>query len=101
MEERGMRERSNHADHAVDARTQFIAFLEHIWMDNTEEDALAMWEQRVLYGREEAGRDLAALDSMVANPPTDLVALMEEHGWIHLVHRPDRDTMTPYSFEEY
>ena len=56
--------------------------LQFIWMDNTEGEALVQWRHRVRDFREEAERELACLDEIVADPPRDLVSMLNEDGWI-------------------
>lgn len=83
------------------ALPRFREFLEHVWMDNTEEEAMKLWRYRVEVSPELAQVDLEAIDAIVADPPADLPAIMGEHGWIHLHHRPDDETVVPYSQDEH
>lgn len=80
---------------------RFRDFLRFIWMDNTEDEALAQWRRRVHDFPEEAERDLVCLDEIVADPPPDVVAMLNEDGWVILSHEPDPQTILPYTSEEY
>lgn len=84
-----------------DAREQFRGLLVELFVDNTEEEAFALWRRKVDNHPQRARESLAVLDAIVAEPPSDLVELMEHDGWIHLLHRPDEDTLTPYSYDEH
>ena len=82
-------------------RERFRALIRALFADNTEEEALALWRYDVENRPQQARETLAVLDAILADPPPDLVELMENDGWIHLVHRPDEWTATPYSHDEY
>jgi hypothetical protein len=82
------------------ALTRFRAFLEQVFMDNTEDEAMTLWRYRVEVSPELAQADLEAIEAIVADPPADLSAILAEHGWIHLHHRPDDETVIPYSQDE-
>ena len=76
------------------------AFLEEMWSDNTEEEAELLWKRRVLRTPQYAADALVALNATIAQPPANLREILEEHGQINLMRRPDHDTVTPYTFEE-
>jgi hypothetical protein len=80
---------------------RFREFLQFIWKDNTADEALGQWRRRVHDFPEEAERDLACLDEIVANPPPDVVAMLNEDGWVILVHEPDPQTVVAFTPEEY
>jgi hypothetical protein len=82
-------------------RERFRGLLKDLFVDNTEDEAFALWRYTAAHVPDRAREDLAILDAVLDDPPADLVALMEQDGWIHLVHRPDDHTATPYSFDEY
>jgi hypothetical protein len=80
---------------------RFRGFLQFLWMDNTEDEALVQWRHRIHDFPEEAERDLACLDEIVADPPPDLVSILNEDGWVILSHQPDPETVVDYTPEEY
>jgi hypothetical protein len=82
------------------ALARFREFLEQVFSDNTEDEAMTLWRYRVEVSPELAKADLDAIDAIVADPPDDLAAILAEDGWIHLHHRPDDETVTPYSQDE-
>jgi hypothetical protein len=82
-------------------RERFRELLTGLFVDNTVDEALELWRYRVEHTPHVALQQLVVLDEILAGPPPDLVELMEADGWIHLFHRPDKSTLTPYSFEEY
>ena len=84
----------------ADALARVRDFLKQIWIDNTEEEAAAVWRRRVEINPAWAERSLAALDAVLADPPDDLRQELERHGWISLYHRPDPSTVTPYTQAE-
>jgi hypothetical protein len=79
----------------------FVDFLERIWMDNTEEEALFQWQRMVknfpLYARDY----LYCIDAVIANPPENLVEIMEDRGWLILSYNYDQPDERPYTDEEY
>lgn len=80
----------------------FREFLRAIWMDNTEEEALRQWQVKVDQFPWWADDALFSLDWVIANPPKNLVDLMQEHGWLLLHHEPDSSgDEREYSREEY
>lgn len=80
---------------------RFRGFLQFIWMDNTEDEALVQWRHRIRAFPDEAERDLACLQEIVADPPQDVVSMLNEDGWIILSHEPDPETVLDYTPEEY
>lgn len=83
-------------------------FFETVWMDNTDEEALAVWSHLASGGSTYADDMLACLDAAVADPPDDLVEVMAECGWIYLAHTAQDDSRAdpsgdpaPYSFAEH
>lgn len=76
---------------------QFDDFLRRVWKDNTEGEAMLLWRRSVENTPDVARADLEALDAVLADPPPDLEQRLAEHGWIHLVHKPE---FVPYSFDE-
>jgi hypothetical protein len=79
----------------------FIDFLERIWMDNTEEEALFQWKQIVEDSSWHADDYLYCIDAVIANPPENLVEIMEDRGWLILSHNYDQPDERPYTDEEY
>ncbi len=80
----------------------FCEFLDEIWKDNTEEEALQQWKAKVEYFPWYADDALFCLDAIIQNPPANLIELMQEHGWLMLYHEPDEaGEELPYTFEEY
>ena len=78
----------------------FCEFLESIFQDNTEDEALELWERQVKQAPWLAKEALESLEAIIANPPANLIELMQEHGWIGLYHKPSRATIIPFSFAE-
>ena len=78
----------------------FREVLRAVWMDNTPDEVLALWRARVAGGGSFPGDALRCLEAVLQDPPEDLIALMQEHGWIHLVHEEDGEEW-PFTFEEY
>jgi hypothetical protein len=83
----------------ADTLATFRAFLEEMWMDNTEEEALALWRRRIRRTPAYVDDALAALDRVLADPPPDLREQLEQHGWIALRHREPAG-QTPYTHDE-
>ncbi len=77
----------------------FIEFLEAIWMDNTEEEAIYQWEVKVKHFPWYASDALYCIEAVIANPPNDLIDILENHGWIGLYDETP-DEIKPYSFDE-
>lgn len=68
----------------------FQQFLRDIWMDNSPDEARAQWQVKVEQYPWYADDALACLDAVIANPPDNLAAILEEDGWISLYHEtPD------------
>jgi hypothetical protein len=80
---------------------RFRGFLQFLWMDNTPDEALQQWRQRIQDFPDEAERDLACLDQIIADPPPDLVQMLNDDGWIILSHEPDPATLVDYTRDEY
>ncbi len=80
----------------------FRQFLGTFFLDNTEEEGLSLWRQQIESTRfnSYAADALYVLDTILANPPQDLIERLEEGGGITLFHRPDEYTLIPYTFEE-
>jgi hypothetical protein len=78
----------------------FRDFLSQIWVDNTEEEAEAIWRRRVELNPWWSEQALQSVDAVLADPPPDLREQLQEHGWISLYHHVDRDTVRPYSQAE-
>jgi hypothetical protein len=80
----------------------FCEFLQHIWMDNSEQEALRQWKVKVEHFPWYADDALHCMDVVITNPPENLVELIEEYGWIILTHEPDESgDEAPYTYEEY
>jgi len=75
-------------------------FLRLVWMDNTPDEARAQWATRVEQFPDLAQDSLEALDSVIADPPENLVELMQECGWISL-YEETYDTVTPLGKDAY
>lgn len=82
--------------HALDT---FDDFLATIWMDNSPEEAYALWQYITANSPPYASEVFAALDYVLSNPPSDLIERMQQKGWIFL-SRDDPDE-TLFSFEEH
>jgi hypothetical protein len=79
----------------------FRRLLRRLFMDNTVDEAFALWRYNVEHVPHLAQEDLDTLDTILAAPPPDLVEIMEQDGWIHLTHTPDSATLIPYTHDEY
>ena len=79
----------------------FIDFLRAIWMDNTDEEALFQWKKSVDQSPLYAEDALYCIDAVIANPPENLVEIMENQGWIILSRNYDQPDERPYTDEEY
>jgi hypothetical protein len=79
----------------------FVDFLERIWMDNTEEEALFQWQRMVKNFPLYASDYLYCIDVVIANPPENLVEIMEDRGWLILSYNYDQPDERPYTDEEY
>jgi hypothetical protein len=79
----------------------FTELLRAIWMDNTDEEALFQWkttvEQSPLYAKDA----LYCIDAVIANPPENLVEILENEGWLILSYNYDQPDERPYTDEEY
>lgn len=75
----------------------FREILKAVWMDNTPEEALALWKTRAAAGGTFARDALECLDHITTNPPPDLIVLMQENGWLYLTHEDE----TPLDFDEH
>jgi hypothetical protein len=86
----------------ADPLALFRQVLGTFFLDNTEEERLALWRNRIETTRfnSYAADVLFALDAIVTDPPEDLIKLLEDEGGITLFHRPDRFTLIPYTFDE-
>jgi hypothetical protein len=84
-----------------DCVERFRTFLQMVWMDNTADEAMEQWRQRVRNFPAEAGRDLDCLDAIVADPPSDVVQMLNDDGWVILSHEPDPETVVDRSRDEY
>jgi hypothetical protein len=80
---------------------QFQRFLRMTWLDNTEEEALFQWQQRVHDLPKIAQNDLECLEAVLAAPPPNLIEMLNDDGWIILSHEPDEGTEEDYSYDEY
>lgn len=78
----------------------FKEFLREIWMDNSPEEALAQWRVKVEQFPWYATDALTCLDAIIADPPSNLVEIMQQDGWIMLYHESATEVQ-PYTFEEY
>jgi hypothetical protein len=67
------------------ALERFGNLLEGIVLDNTDDEAMALWRHRVQLNPSGARTDVEALDAILADPPDDLADRMAKHG-IHLFH---------------
>ncbi len=83
-----------------DSRTFLREVLKAIWMDNTPEDVKKLWKFRVASGGRFPGEALECLDRVVQNPPCDLVELLQENGWVFLVHQEGGEEH-PFTFDEH
>lgn len=80
----------------------FCDFLQQIWMDNTEKEALDQWKVKVKNFPWYAENALHCLNWVVKNPPKNLVSIMEEKGWIYLYHELNESGEEPkFSEQEY
>jgi hypothetical protein len=77
----------------------FDKFLQSIWMDNTPEEAYALWRSITSNSSQYATENLAILDNVLSDPPSDLVERMQQHGWIFLTH--DDPEESSFTFDEY
>lgn len=84
-----------------DCIDRFRDFLQSVWMDNTSDEALQQWQQRVLEFPTAAASDLECLESILADPPENLVQMLHDDGWVILTHRPDPQTVVGYTHDEY
>jgi hypothetical protein len=80
---------------------EFLREVLKLWMDNTPDDALALWKGRLLAGGSFAKDALEILDKTIADPPPDLIELMKENGWLHLIHEDEDGEETPFTFDEH
>jgi hypothetical protein len=79
----------------------FKNFLQRIWMDNTEEEALFQWKQLVKGSPSYVEDALYCIDAVIANPPENLVEILENEGWLILYYNDDQPDERPYTDEEY
>lgn len=77
----------------------FNEFLETIWMDNSREEAHALWKYINSNSPLYKSRVFAAIEFILKNPPEDLIERMQQKGWIILSHNDPNETL--YSFEEH
>jgi hypothetical protein len=101
MDDRPPRPFGRSHDAPDDPRECFHAFLRTFWMDNTEEEALALWRLMIRHGSSFPREALRCVDAVLADPPPDLVESMQVHGWLYPVHQPDADHVEPYSYDEH
>ncbi len=69
-------------------------------MDNTPDEVIALWKHRVAAGGEFPRKALECLEQVVQNPPPDLVKLLQENGWVFLVHQQGQEEF-PFTFDEH
>ncbi len=79
----------------------FITFLEKFWRDNLEQEAIGLWKNQIHMAPWYAEDVLYALDAVIADPPANLVQLMQEHGWIMLPHDPGASTLVRRYHQQY
>jgi hypothetical protein len=77
----------------------FCEFLEAIWMDNTEQEALVQWNIKVEQAPWYAKDVLDCLNQIIENPPSNLIGLLSVHGWISLYH--EEGSTEEYTYDEY
>ena len=79
----------------------FHNFLRTFYLDNTPDETLGLWRQQIYSTRfgSYAEDALYVLDTILADPPPDLIERLEEGG-VTLFHRPDDFTLIPYTYEE-
>lgn len=78
---------------------KFDEFLETIWMDNTREEAFALWKYITSNSSQYKQDVLSALEYVLLNPPKDLIERMQQKGWIFLLHDDPEESL--YSFTEH
>jgi hypothetical protein len=90
--------RKTHRDNPNDF---FEELLEKIWMNRDEDQAFREWKRlcdQVYWYAEDA---VGCLEHILANPPANLVELMQERGWILLDHGTARYTLLKPYREKY
>ncbi len=70
-----------------DWRSFLREVLKAIWMDNTPDEVIALWKARIAAGGQFPKKALECLEQVVQHPPLDLVTLLQENGWVFLVHQ--------------
>jgi hypothetical protein len=75
------------------ALQRFDQLLENLFLDNSMDEAMAIWRHTSAGSAVEARADLEAFDAVLADPPADLNERLAEHGGIHLFHRDGRDVV--------
>jgi hypothetical protein len=80
----------------------FIEFLEDLWSDNTAAEAMAQWNVKVEQFPWYAADALHCLRTVIEDPPSNLVEILQRHGSVFLFHeaeglRPPRE----YTRNEY
>ncbi len=61
---------------------------------------MKLWEFRVAAGGQFPGKALECLDRILQHPPLDLVELLQENGWVFLVHQ-EGDQESPFNYDEH
>lgn len=71
-----------------DRLAAFRHLLAAFFADNTDAERMRLWDLQVRHADESpnAADALRLLDAIVADPPPDLIALLEEEGQIGLFH---------------
>ena len=76
-------------------------FLSYFWVDRYEEEALEHWTTYVQESPRQARVLLKNLDALCDDPPPDLPEILQEDGWICLLHYENGAVPTVYSFSEH
>lgn len=76
-------------------------FLGYFWVDRYEEEALEQWTTYVQESARQARVLLKNLSALCNDPPPDLPEILQEDGWICLLHYKNGAVPTVYSFSEH
>ena len=80
----------------------FVQFLSDIWKDNTPAEAESLWRIKAEHYPWYADDALFCVNAVLAEPPVDLVELMQRDGWLMLTHELEPDGIErPFSFAEH
>jgi hypothetical protein len=87
--------------HRADPQAFFVELLQSLWGDREEAQVLAEWRRLCTKVRWYAQDAVECLDHMLANPPPNLVELMQDEGSIMLDAGPARYTVIRLYREKY